>query len=84
MSYYITDTKAQAQAQEVADHAECVAEKNGLPEGHWATTTAWDTPRQRLDGKWIRTFCPCSTATGRTIETDPKDGTWFPVDDITL
>ena len=83
MSHYITETQAQAQAQEVADHAECVADQNGLPEGHWATTTAWSIPVQRLDGKWIRAVCPNSTATGRTIETDPKNGTWFPVDDIT-
>jgi hypothetical protein len=83
MSHYITDTEAQAQAQEVADFAEFQAAHGTQPASYWLVTTAWSIPRERLDGKWIRAVCPNSTATGRTIETDPKDGTWFPVDDIT-
>jgi hypothetical protein len=65
-------------------------------------TTAWDVPRQRLDGKWIISH-PENQAksttivdqqgtlaseyvmqdlAGTVIESDPENGTWFPLPTI--
>ena len=78
--YYITDTESEASTQELSDYVEFKAARAGLPEKYWDVTIAWSVPIQRLDGKWVLAFCPYSTATGRTIETDPNDGTWFSLD----
>ena len=74
-NYYVTETLEEAQAHEASDYIEFHDANPLLPEEYWITTTAWSTPVQRLDGKWIRSFSPTSTATGRTIET--KDDSWF-------
>ena len=76
--YYVTETLEEAQAHEAADYIDSYEASLKLPEDHWATTTAWSAPVQRLDGKWIRSFSPTSTSTGRTLET--KDDSWFPED----
>ena len=80
MDYYVTDTETEALAQDAADYNEAKTAQNGLPLAYWETTIRWDVPRQRLDGKWVRSVCPTSTATGRTIGTDPQDGTWFVIE----
>lgn len=75
-NYYVTETLEEAQAQEVADFIEFKTANPLLPAEYWKTTTAWSMPVQRLDGKWVRAFCPDSTETGRTIES--YDVYWFP------
>tara|TARA_R110000787_G_scaffold284764_1_gene398941 strand:+ start:1425 stop:1673 length:249 start_codon:yes stop_codon:yes gene_type:complete len=74
-NYYVTETLEAAQAQESADFIETRDANPLAPAEYWLITTAWCTPIQRLDGKWIRKVCPDSTATGRTIET--IDESWF-------
>ena len=74
--YYVTETQEEAQAQEVADFIEFKVANPPPHAKYWQNTNEWSMPIQRLDGKWIRTVCPNSTATGRTIEV--YDASWFP------
>lgn len=92
--HYVVDTEAEALAEEAKDYADELRARAITTIGEGASerdieakiesqkekTSCWDVPKQRLDGKWIWAFCPHSTATGRKTETDPQDGTWFPLD----
>ena len=75
-NYYVTETLEEAQAHEASDFIEFHDANPTLPAEYWLTTIVWSIPVQRLDGKWVRSVSPTSTATNRTIET--KDSSWFP------
>jgi hypothetical protein len=65
-------TEAEAQTYADAQYTSHIATHNSEP---YATqTTAWDIPRQRIDGDWTVVVCPDHTTEGQTvIDYDPAD-----------
>jgi len=44
---------------------------------YWETTTAWATPQQRTDGKWVYPLCPEGDQTHSQEELQDD---WFPTE----
>lgn len=64
MTNYVVvfDTKEQADILQNRDYLQAKSDMND------PTMEAWDTPRERLDGKWTYFIYPPADYTGYTIE----------------
>ena len=75
MPHCVFNTESAAETYCAQAFADWIAAHSGPP-AYVATTTAWATPAQRLDGKWIVPACPASDNAAQTIETSQPS--WYP------
>ena len=79
MKEVVFDTESEAEAQQALDYAlyiENVRDRCGCNDPEWVgphcgyceQTTAWSTPRERLDGRWAYQICKDQDYTGMTVE----------------
>lgn len=58
MMYNVFNTEQEAIDAQALDFVAWKANKPQMPVKYWEVTTAWATPQERLDGRWVYPVCP--------------------------
>ena len=78
MMYNVFNTQEDAESAQALDFLAWKSNKPQMPVKYWEVTTAWATPQERLDGKWVYPVCPDGN---QTHIQELRQADWFPITD---